>query len=276
MRGYTIEEPLGGGSYGVVLRAVREGYNYAIKAVINEDNEAPENTRLRFRLEAEILKRVNHRQIPGFVDAFSLADVHYLVQEYIEGLPLSHLIYTGRRFNEAEIKEVIRQLLAILNVLHNPPCQHDAVVHRDLRLSNLMLSGNKLYLIDFGLARFIDSQQFSLCPDPLQTKFRSAPGKEKSTALSSSPPLRHMPGPYTYQLLRREISPRSDLFGAGVVAVDLFTNWVEDEALFKESWEEVLPLSEPFKIFIKKLLSREGFTSSTEALAYLCSQDPEI
>lgn len=85
-----------------------------------------------------------------------------------------------------------------------------------------------------------------------------------------TPRQRRMPGAHTYQLLRREISPRSDLFGAGVVAVDLFTNWVEDESLFEESWEQVLPLSQPFKIFIRKLLSRDGFASAAEALACLC------
>ncbi|KJS13320.1 MAG: hypothetical protein VR67_04880 [Peptococcaceae bacterium BRH_c8a] len=247
--------PLGGGSYGVVLKATREGRNYAIKAVINDRDESPANIMLKFRLESEILRRVKHPQIPGFVEAFSMAEAHYLVQEYVEGLPLSHLIYTGRRFSEVEVKGIIYQLLVILNALHHPRHQQDAVVHRDLRLSNLMLSGDNLYLIDFGLARFIDGQQFPFCPDPLQKKCGSASNCKES---------------YTYQLLRREISPRSDLFGAGVVAVDLFTNWVEDEALFKESWEHVLPLSEPFKEFIKKLLSREGFTTTAEALAYLC------
>ncbi|WP_066637350.1 protein kinase domain-containing protein [Desulfolucanica intricata] len=260
--------PLGGGSYGVVLKAAKGWRTYAIKAVINEGNESPEDFMLKFRLEAEILRRVNHPRIPGLVEAFSLEDVHYLVQEYVGGLPLSHLLHTGRRFNEKEVKGIIYQLLAILNELHNPPRKQDAVVHRDLRLSNLMLSDGKLYLIDFGLARFIDSRQFPFCPDPLQKKFGSAPNY-KDRSYNCAPALRHIPGHFTYQLLRREISPRSDLFGAGVAAVDLFTNWVEDEALFKRSWKEVLPLSEPFKDFVEKLLSREGFASSAEAQAYL-------
>ncbi|MDD4169666.1 MAG: phosphotransferase [Desulfotomaculaceae bacterium] len=170
---------------------------------------------------------------------------------------------------------IIYQLLLILNALHNPRHRQDAVVHRDLRLSNLMLSGDNLYLIDFGLARFIDSQQFPCCPDPLQKKFKfNLNDKERFSTFSSVPVAKHIPGPGTYQLLRREISPLSDLFGVGVVAMDLFTNWIEDEALLNKSWEQVLPLSEPFKVFAKKLLSREGFTSSAEALGYLYSLAP--
>lgn len=260
--------PLGGGSYGVVLKATRQGRSYAIKAVINDRDEPPENIMLKFRLESEILRRIDHPQIPGFVESFSTADAHYLVQEYIEGLPLSHLVYTGRRFSEAEVMGIVYQLLSIVNTLHNPRRRQDAVVHRDLRLSNLLLGGDNLYLIDFGLARFIDSRQFPLCPDPLQKKFGSASNCKESfaTVNGSARVPRHVPGSCIYRLLRREISPRSDLFGIGVVAVDLFTSWVEDEALFKESWERVLPLSEPFKAFIKKLLSREGFATTREAL----------
>lgn len=263
--------PLGGGSYGVVLKATRNGRSYAIKAVINEDDNSPESVRQRFRLEAEILRVVNHPRIPKFVDAFSLGDTDYLVQEYVEGLPLSHLLYTGRRFSEVEVKGIICQLLSILNALHNPRCRQDAVVHRDLRLSNLMLSGDNLYLIDFGMARFIDPHRFPYCPDPPQKSPKFDSNRKERTAHDAQAP-RRIPGPYTYQLLRREASPRSDLFGTGVVAVDLFTNWVEDESLFNKNWEEVLPLSEPLKVFIKKLLSREGFATGTAALFYLKEQ----
>lgn len=262
--------PLGGGSYGVVIKASRRGRSYAIKAIVNEGNEPFKDLILRFKLETEILSRIDHPRIPGFVEAFSQASVHYLVQEYIEGLPLSYLVQNGYRFSEVEVKEIIYQLLVILKGLHNPRQPQNAVVHRDLRLSNLMLSGDKLYLIDFGMARFINSEQFPHCPDPLQKRFGSAKYPINNyTAVQDTPAHKQIPGPHTYQLLRQEISPRSDLFGVGVVAVDMFTNWVVDETLFEERWDEVLPLSEPFKKFIKKLLSRKGFTNSAEALEYL-------
>ena len=61
------------------------------------------------------------------------------------------------------------------------------------------------------------------------------------------------PGTRTYALLRKEVSPRSDLFGAGVVGLDLFTNWIEDEALFQRPWQEILPASDTFKALIRDL-----------------------
>lgn len=226
---------------------------------------------LAFLLEAEILRRIAHPRIPGFVEAFSFGDTHYIVQEFIEGLPLSYLLDSGYRFSEAEVKGIILQLLFIVNDLHCPPQKENAVVHRDLRLSNLLLQNDKLYLIDFGLARFLDPSQFVFCPDPTG----STSGESSVTAgilLSRKDqlPSQRVPGVETYRLLRREISPSSDLFGIGVVAVDLFTNWVEDESLFKMPWEKVLPLSGPFVVFLQKLLSRQsGFETAAEALAHL-------
>jgi len=230
---------------------------------------------LPFKLESEILRRIKNPQIPGFVEAFSIDDVHYIVQEFIAGLPLSCLIDTGRRFSEAEVKRIVFQLLAILNDLHCPPKKEDAVVHRDLRLSNLLLKDDKLFLVDFGFARFLDLSQNGYCPDPLEKKFSCYSGSDRGLLhkqLNELPSIKKIPGAETYRLLRREISPRSDLFGAGVVAVDLFTSWVEDESLFNRPWQEVLPLSELFVDFLQKLFSRNnGFETAAEALEYFRS-----
>jgi hypothetical protein len=63
------------------------------------------------------------------------------------------------------------------------------------------------------------------------------------------------PGTRTYAVLRKEVSPRSDLFGAGVVGLDLFTNWIEDKAIFQRPWQDILPASDIFKTLIETLLN---------------------
>jgi serine/threonine protein kinase len=224
---------------------------------------------LPFKLESEILRRINHPQVPEFVEAFSIDDVHYIVQEYKEGLPLSSLLDSGHLFSEAEVKRIVLQLLSILSYLHCPPQKENAVVHRDLRLSNLLLNGDKVYLLDFGFARFLDTVQNYSCPDPLEYKFNSDDSSGEDlliTRTNLQPSKKRIPGFETYRLLRREISPRSDLFGVGVVAVDIFSSWIKDESLFDLPWQEVLHLSEPFTDFLQKLLSREkGFETAAEA-----------
>lgn len=232
---------------------------------------------MQFIIETEILSRIAHPQIPRLVEAFSMEGIHYIVQEFIEGMPLSYLVDNGTRFSEAEVKEMLSQLLLILNDLHSPQQKKNTVVHRDLRLSNILLKGSKVYLIDFGLARFLDTSQFSICLDELEVMHDEVSSRgthfHKDRLKSQK-----VPGIETYRLLRKEVSPRSDLFGVGIVAVDLFTSWVEDESLFELPWENVLPLSDPFIIFLKKLLSREGsFATTSEAVAYLKSiKSPSI
>lgn len=225
-----------------------------------------------FQLEKEILERITCRGVPRFVESFSLGNVYCIVQEFIPGWPLSYFIDTGYRFSEQEVRNILIKLFAILAELHCPLLKDNAVIHRDIRLSNLLLNNGKLFLIDFGLARFLDPLQFPLCHDPVEIVSSENILKCVRPFHSVRMKGQNIPGYETYSLLRREISPSSDFFGAGVVAVDLFTNHVEDEAQFELPWEKVLTLSDSFVSFLKRLLTREGgFETAEDALKYLKS-----
>lgn len=241
-----------------MVKATRNGIPYAIKTFLDRE-EGEEPSCLRFELEASILQTLKHPQIPSFIETFSHANIRYLVQEFIGGFPLSYFIGSGRLFSEGEIVGLLRQLLVILEDLHQPSVGTPAVIHRDLRLSNLLLDDNSLYLIDFGFARYLDPAGFTFCPDPPVNKLTCRPQGKGRKPCSS-----------TYSLLRKEISPQSDLFGAGVVVIDLMTNWVRDEAQFARPWQDVLPVSKPFKEYIEGLFSR-SFDSATQALTSLDS-----
>jgi hypothetical protein len=110
-----------------------------------------------FEREAEVLKSLAHPAIPKYLDCFEvetkLGKGFALVQTYIEARSLKDWIQSGRTFSEEDIKAIAKELLGILDYLHNrqPP-----VVHRDIKPSNILLgdrSGNspgQVYLIDFG------------------------------------------------------------------------------------------------------------------------------
>ena len=242
---------------------------FAVKALFNDAEEGA-GFPPYFQLEKEILERVICNGVPRFIESFSLGDVYCIVQEYIPGWPLSYLIDTGCRFSELEVRNILVKLFAILAELHCPSAKENAVIHRDIRLSNLIVNEEKIFLVDFGLARFLDPLQFPICPDPVEIVSSGNALKYMYPVHSFKMKGQNIPGYKTYSLLRREISPGSDLFGAGVVAVDLFTNHVEDETQFELPWEKVLTLSDPFVSFIKRLLGRsDGFETSNEALEYL-------
>ncbi|AFY91917.1 serine/threonine protein kinase [Chamaesiphon minutus] len=113
-----------------------------------------------FEREAEVLKSLDLPAIPKYLDWFDvdteLGKGFVLVQTYIEAKSLQNWLEAGRTFSEEELIAIAKQLLAILDYLHN---RQPAVIHRDIKPSNILLgdrSGNspgQVYLVDFGSVR---------------------------------------------------------------------------------------------------------------------------
>lgn len=108
-----------------------------------------------FEREAQVLKHLEHPRIPKYRDYFTINTKDSdelsrfgLVYDYISGKSLQELLQGGKRFTEAEVKNIASQLLNILIYLHelSPP-----VIHRNIKPSNIILGSDKqVYLIDFG------------------------------------------------------------------------------------------------------------------------------
>ncbi|MEK4042378.1 serine/threonine-protein kinase [Paenibacillus sp. FSL H8-0048] len=108
--------------------------------------------------EAELLISLRHPLLPLIADFFPPdADGYtYLVMDYIAGITLHQYMaeqpaaMTGKR-----ILSYAEQLLEVLHYLHShePP-----IIYRDLKPSNIMLTGeHELKVIDFGIARRLRS-----------------------------------------------------------------------------------------------------------------------
>ena len=100
-----------------------------------------------FQREAERLYELNHPQIPKLYAYFEEDNSLYLIEEYIQGQDLLREWQKQGNFSAAKIEQGLRQLLSILEYLHN-----HKVLHRDIKPENIMRrSGDgKLVLIDFG------------------------------------------------------------------------------------------------------------------------------
>jgi serine/threonine protein kinase len=104
--------------------------------------------------EIDILKGLNHPQIPKYLGAFPTVNGFCLVQEYIPADSLA----VSRSFETENIKQIAIQLLEILAYLQS---LIPGIIHRDIKPENILVDTElNVYLIDFGFA-CIGSQEVS-------------------------------------------------------------------------------------------------------------------
>lgn len=150
---YYLLERLGGGGDGTVYLARDEvlGKYWAVKETPAQRSK-----------EMRILKNLSHSMLPQIADYMQEDEKAYLVMEYIEGRNLEELRKEGPCPREQVIWWGI-QLCQVLGYLHS---RHPAVVHSDVKPSNLILTENQeLYLIDLGSSAVITEgrQRVGLC-----------------------------------------------------------------------------------------------------------------
>ncbi|MBP5976987.1 CHASE2 domain-containing protein [Brasilonema sp. CT11] len=111
-----------------------------------------------FQTEAEILEVLGnkHDHIPQLLAYFEENQDFYLVQELIKGNSLEKEITPGKKFAEADVVSLLKEVLLILVFVHSYN-----VIHRDIKPSNLIRreSDGRIFLIDFGAVKQIQTQQ---------------------------------------------------------------------------------------------------------------------
>lgn len=155
VNGYTVKKRLGEGRYGIAYLVTNEQSEKFVMKQLK--NKMLKETQKKLFYEQKILKSLNHPAIPKFVTKFEEDSRVGYILEYMEGKPFDSLIRKdGYIFTKDEIYQIAGQLLDIIQVLHN-----QNIVHRDIRLPNVILKENKeLALIDFGLARYMDEDRY--------------------------------------------------------------------------------------------------------------------
>ena len=118
----------------------------ALKVIVKSKIRDPYLARNLTR-EASILCRLNHPNIIKLLEVCRATDLYCLVLEYLPGGTLFELIQKTGALPEDEAKGLCRQLVSALAYLHGK-----RIIHRDLKLENIMLSKGRLVLIDFGLS----------------------------------------------------------------------------------------------------------------------------
>ncbi|SLK34567.1 protein kinase [Mycobacteroides abscessus subsp. abscessus] len=153
---YTLEKCLGVGAYGMIYLCTdkHSGKKYVVKQ-LRPSKGKKQRERERFKDEAELLRKINHDAIPSLIDEFGIDNQHYYVMEYVDGDNIEDLLFfQNQKFTELETLNMMKQLLSIINYLHQ-----QNIFHTDIRPPNVIVKQERVHLIDFGLANRVNEDK---------------------------------------------------------------------------------------------------------------------
>uniref|UniRef100_A0A8C2VR05 non-specific serine/threonine protein kinase n=1 Tax=Chinchilla lanigera TaxID=34839 RepID=A0A8C2VR05_CHILA len=181
---YEFLETLGKGTYGKVKKARESsGRLVAIKS-IRKDKIKDEQDLMHIRREIEIMSSLNHPHIiaihEGLTSAllcpvFENSSKIVIVMEYASQGDLYDYISERQRLSEREARHFFRQIVSAVHY-----CHQNGIVHRDLKLENILLDANgNIKIADFGLSNLYHQGKFlqTFCGSPLYASPEIVNGK---------------------------------------------------------------------------------------------------
>uniref|UniRef100_UPI00398EA67F NUAK family SNF1-like kinase 1 n=1 Tax=Pristiophorus japonicus TaxID=55135 RepID=UPI00398EA67F len=163
---YHILQTLGRGAYGKVKKAQERatGRTVAIKSV-RKDKVQEELDRIHIQREMEIMSSLNHPNIIRIYEVFENKDKIIIVMDYCSNGELYDYVNEHHRLSENEARKAFRQIVSAIHY-----CHKKGIVHRDLKLENILLDENfNVKLADFGLSNLYHKDQLleTYCGSPL-------------------------------------------------------------------------------------------------------------
>jgi serine/threonine protein kinase len=148
----------GAGRVAYLARQIDSGQSVVIKEFQFGKPGANWDGQKAIDREIKILQQLKHPNIPRYLSSFETDHTSCIVQEYIDGKPLSAIISNQQQlYTPEQVKEIILKLLEVLVYLQTEFT--DPVLHRDLKPANILIdSNNEPYLIDFGGAKVSEGE----------------------------------------------------------------------------------------------------------------------
>jgi eukaryotic-like serine/threonine-protein kinase len=258
-RRYYLTAALGQGAFGHTYKAQDLAYRTNPLCVVKHlkpDTLDPRVLKLArdfFVKEADTLEKLGRysNQIPSLLDRFEEGGEFFIVQEWIDGEPLSKELTVGNKLTEQETIEILKQILEPLVFCHG-----ERVIHRDIKPDNIMRrrSDGKIVLIDFGAVK-------QLAKTTLLTTLQS-------TVAIGTPGF--MPDE---QYLGRP-SFASDVYAVGAIGVLAMTgvyphNMDIDKLTQEMRWRDKVSATDPFAAVLNQMIKplvAERYGNASEAL----------
>ncbi|XGV98054.1 MAG: protein kinase [Leptolyngbya sp. BL-A-14] len=272
---YRVLRELGHGGFGRTYLA-EDTNRFHESCVLKEfapqvqETEALQKAEELFEREAGILYKLQHPQIPRFRELFQAEwqgkGRLFLVQDYVEGETYQALLRSrqsqGYSFTEADVTQLLVQLLPVLDYIH--AC---GVIHRDISPDNLIQrSPDGLpVLIDFGGVK----QAAAEVNSQLRRAIAVAP-----VSLTRLGKVGYAP---SEQMDRGEVFPHSDLYALAVTVLVLLTGKEPQDLLVgnRRQWQRQVTLSPKLVNILNRMLDpypAKRYQSAQEVMQALGSR----
>ncbi len=199
---WRLGERLGAGGMGEVYRAERRegGFTQQAALKIVRAGMASETVLARFRLERQVLARLEHPAIARLLDGGAAPDGRpWFAMERVDGVPITAFA----RERALGVEERLRLAIEVARAVDF--AHRSLVVHRDLKPSNILVTAEGApKLLDFGLAKLLE-------PD-------ADPGLTRTEVRALTPAYAA-----PEQIAGGAITTATDVYALGVVLYELLT-----------------------------------------------------
>ncbi|MFY3792412.1 serine/threonine protein kinase [Ureibacillus sp. MALMAid1270] len=226
---YQFQKIIGKGSYGVAYLLVHKdtGIQYVLKRMRTK-HSGDERQKRKFKQEVTMLKLLGLPNVPKLVFEGELEGIPFYIMDFIDGNTFEQEIFhEGKVFSLEKSFIILEKLFEVVIKLHERN-----IVHRDLRIPNILIKNDIIYIIDFGLASYINSDVL----------------------------VKEIENPKTLE------DHRSDLYFIGHFLLFLLYSTYSPNSRKERSWQEELQLPDDVKTYIERLLLiGPAFSSAEEA-----------
>ncbi|HEY6186532.1 MAG TPA: serine/threonine-protein kinase [Pyrinomonadaceae bacterium] len=229
---FRIECEIGRGGMGTVYRATHLGLErpVAVKIIKTEFASDPHVTD-RFLREARTMARLRHPHAAMIFDAGNLPDGrHFIIMEFVEGATLSETLQRDGRFTPERAVRIASDICDVLGEAHSL-----GIIHRDLKPSNIILNERGVCVLDFGVAKVLQTTS----SDKVATHATTGSGAIVGTPRYMSPE----------QCMGQKIDVRSDLYSLGVCLYEMlagrppFIDPLASAVLVKQATAQPTPIT---------------------------------
>ncbi|WP_030166840.1 serine/threonine protein kinase [Spirillospora albida] len=151
---YEVVGRLGAGGQGAVYLGKAPNGEYVAVKLLHAQMANDPAARARFTREVAAAQKVEPFCTARVIEADVQGEQPYVVSEFIDGPSLHDVVAHNGPLGAAELERLAIGTVTALAAIHEA-----GIVHRDFKPNNVMLASDGPRVVDFGIARTVNSQE---------------------------------------------------------------------------------------------------------------------